>query len=49
MLLNSNYELLNSTTAKTDAEDYYNWLKTGLENFNKNKTNTFNVGSIDFQ
>jgi thiol:disulfide interchange protein DsbD len=49
VLLNSNYELLNSTTAKTDADDYYNWLKTGLENFNKNKTNIFNVGSIDFQ
>ena len=35
VLLDSDFNLLNVTKTKTDADDYYNWLKLGLENFNK--------------
>ncbi len=36
VLLNHNMELLNHTTAYTpNANEYYNWLKTGVENFKK--------------
>ncbi|MBL86071.1 MAG: hypothetical protein CMO82_05355 [Winogradskyella sp.] len=35
-LLDHNFELLNSTKAyEPDADAYYDWLKTGLENFKK--------------
>ncbi|WP_138433149.1 protein-disulfide reductase DsbD family protein [Winogradskyella algicola] len=35
-LLDHNFELLNSTKAyEPDADAYYEWLKTGLENFRK--------------
>ncbi|WP_417870986.1 cytochrome c biogenesis protein CcdA [Winogradskyella sp.] len=35
-LLDHNFELLNSTKAyEPDADAYYEWLKTGLENFKK--------------
>lgn len=36
VLINHDMELLNATNAYTpDEEDYYEWLKTGLENFKK--------------
>jgi thiol:disulfide interchange protein DsbD len=36
VLLDHDMQLLNTTTAYTpDAEDYFNWLSKGLENFNK--------------
>ena len=36
VLMNSDLELLNQTTANTpNAEEYYNWLQKGLENFKK--------------
>lgn len=36
VLLNHNMELLNHTTAYTpNVDEYYNWLKTGIENFKK--------------
>ena len=36
ILMSPNLELLNSPQQYTDHTSYYNWLKTGLDNFNNN-------------
>ncbi|MBG7631291.1 MAG: thioredoxin family protein [Bacteroidetes bacterium] len=50
VLLDHDMDILNHTTAYTpDEDEYYNWLKIGLENFKKESKNIFNVNSVDFQ
>jgi len=46
VLLDSNMNMLNHTTAYTpNATEYYNWLKSGLENFKKQNNTIFNISS----
>ena len=47
VLLNHNLELLNTTNAyESSAEAYYEWLKTGLDNFKKTKASpSFNFSN----
>ena len=47
VLLDHEMNMLNHTTAYTpDASEYFSWLKTGLENFNKQQTsNIFSTSS----